>query len=165
MSTLSGLKRSAARPRGGVTQVNVATAGAIATAAQNSDAFPASIAEAVGASGAAYSFREDGASYSETLAGSPQQPLVRHTLVMEFPAGEESRRAVDELLAYSAGGFVAVVTLASGELLTVGYSMRFRTDYPLRVAALASATGSVPSDFPALVITLESCDANTAFNY
>jgi hypothetical protein len=130
----------------------------------------ASIVSAIEASGASYVFREDGARYSETLTGGPQQPLVRHTLVMEFPSGrsaddsgESADDAVDELLARSPEGFVALVSRASGERLLVGYSERFGTRYPLRVAALSSASGSVPADIPTLTLTLESCDATTSF--
>ena len=162
MATLSGLERSATRPKGGVRTVRLATTAEVSAAATSpdNDTRSASIASAVEASGASYDFREDGAQYSETLTGDDSQPLVRHTLVMEFPAEKAARSTVDELLAHSHEGFVAVVTRASGEQLLVGYSPRFGAAYPLRVTKVGSTSGSKPADFPALTLTLESIDAN-----
>jgi hypothetical protein len=105
---------------------------------------------------AEYVFREDGARYSETLEGEPLQPVLCHTLEMEFPATDISRHAARELLARSAGGFVAAVTTASGEELTIGRSERFGTAYPLRVTKADYASGSSPGDLPVIAITLES---------
>jgi hypothetical protein len=154
--TLSGLNRSAARPRGGIARVDLVT---------TTDATgPASIVESIGASGAGYAFREDGANYSETLTGDELHPLVKHTLTMEFPAGRETRLAVDQLMGRSSEGFVALITHSSGERLVVGYSTEFGTKYPLRVKKLSSASGETHADFPSISLTLECCDGALAIN-
>lgn len=144
---------------------------------------PGTASSATSSPGVEYVFREDGARYSETLVdasgnplndmpkdplkaarssrpSNPLLPLVRHTLEMDFPAGPSTRRALDELLARSGAGFVAIVTTASGERLTVGCSARFGTAYPLRVTGLTSKSGSSPADLPAATLTLESIDAD-----
>ncbi len=138
---------SLVRPRGGVAKVEL---------------IPASSFAGVGfhTATAGYDFREDCAHYSETHSGDGLQILVRHSLVMEFPAGEAARRAAGELAAKSGEGFVAIVTTAAGERLLAGWSARFGTGYPLRVAKVSSASGSVPADFPAVTVTLESTDAD-----
>jgi hypothetical protein len=136
--TLSGLNRITERPRGGISKVSLLPATRVA-----------------GTAAAEYHFREDGARYSETLEGDSLQPLVRHTLEMEFPATEVSHQAVDELLAGSAAGFVATVETANGRQFAVGRSERFGTTYPLRVVKTSYASGSSPGDFPMIVIVLE----------
>lgn len=155
---LEGLERLTSRPRGGVVKVALTPASDFAGATGAAGGTEAN--GDTGAAGAEYVFREDGALYTETLSGDPLQPLVRHTLVMEFPAGEASRRAVDELVRGTAGGFVARIVLASGERLTAGYSARFGTAYPLRVTGVASVSGSTPADLPSIELTLESEDAD-----
>ena len=147
---LSGLNKPPVRPRGGVTKVELIPA--------------SSYAGGVPPAGSAWAFREDRARYSEEITdGGPLVRLVRHTLVMELAATAESRRAVDELAALcQTEGVVAVVTMASGELLAAGYSNRFGTLYPLRVAAVEYSSGNTPADFPTIALTLRSTDADPA---
>jgi hypothetical protein len=112
-------------------------------------------------SAAAWAFREDRASYSEESAGEDKTyPFIRHTLAMEFPAARESRAAVEELAAYVAEGVVAVITMASGEVVVAGHSARFGAGYPLRLVKTETTSGRTPADFPTLTVTLESVDAD-----
>jgi hypothetical protein len=80
---------------------------------------------------------------------------------MEIAATPEGRCAVDELVELCrTEGVVAAVTLASGEVIAVGYSARFGTLYPLRAAGVEYSSGSTPADFPTIVLTLRSTDAD-----
>jgi hypothetical protein len=78
---------------------------------------------------------------------------------MEFPATAQGRKAVDELSAYSREGVVAVVTMASGEIVVAGYSSGFGTLYPLRLVKTESTSGHTPADLPTIAVTLQSIDA------
>ncbi len=157
--TLSGSERAGVRPRGGVAGVSLVPAGSFAGAVGNSsgDGF---VSFEASEDTVEYVFREDRAHYSETLSGEDLQPLVRHTLVMEFPAGRAACRATTELVERSGEGFVAIVTMASGERVVAGWSVRFGAGYPLRVAKVLRDQGSVPADFPVITLTLESVDAD-----
>jgi hypothetical protein len=76
---------------------------------------------------------------------------------MEFAAEPNARRAARELWETAASeGVVAMVTMASGETLTPGYSERFGNEYPLRIVKKESASGLGPGDFPVIRVTLES---------
>jgi hypothetical protein len=143
---LSGLNTIPVRPRGGVKRVEIV---------------PASLwTEGALPFAAAWAFREDRAWYSEeSVGGHKPFRLVRHTLVMEFPAAEKSRMAVKELSACNQEGVVAMVTMASGEVIVAGRSSRFGTGYPLRLVKTESASGRTPADFPTITVTLESIDA------
>jgi hypothetical protein len=105
-----------------------------------------------------WEFREDRARYREEAAGESNLSLLsRHILEMELPAEPAARAAAARLRETAAAeGVVAIVTMASGEILTVGYSERFAGEYPLRVAEQATDCGLVPGDFPVIRITLES---------
>lgn len=152
---LHGLKRLSVRPKGGIAKVEIVPACCFAGA--GFDPGTGSLACVETTDGfAGYAFREDRAHYSESLSAA----LVKHTLDMEFAAGEEARRAVDELVRRSGEGFVAVVTTAGGERIVVGWSARFGTGYPLRVTNISSVSGSVPEDVPSVKVTLESEDAD-----
>lgn len=109
---------------------------------------------------AGWSMREDGASYTEERKDDSGAPMIEHTLEMTLPGGPETRRAVAELSAASAGGLVAIVTTREGERLLAGYSRRFGTAYPLRLAAAVSAAGESPADIPSETIVLSSLDAD-----
>ncbi len=148
---LTGLNRITARPRGGVRKVELATASEWAA---RESAAPRS----------GWAFREDRAGYTEErVGGESLSPLVRHTLTMELPATPAARRAVDELISVaSSEGVVAVVTMASGEVVVAGCSERFGVAYPLRPAGLESASGRTPADYPTITLTLECID--DAFN-
>jgi hypothetical protein len=105
-----------------------------------------------------WAFREDRARYrEEQMAGSVLAPLVKRTLEMEFAADPAGRRAMDELSETAAAqGVVAVVTMASGEVIVAGYSLRFGTEFPMRVTGREADSGLSPGDFPTLSLTLES---------
>jgi hypothetical protein len=142
---LTGLNRTTVRPRGGVAKVELTPAPEYAGAV--STPRPADFA--------VWAFAEDRAHYSETLEGA----VVRHTLAMEFAATAESRAAIDSLAAVAAArGVVARVTLASGETLVAGYSLRFGAGYPLRLVRREASSGRAPGDLPTISITLESID-------
>jgi hypothetical protein len=147
---LSGLNRTSARPRGGVASVEL---------------IPASeYAGGVPPAGSAWAFREDRARYSEELTGEkPLVPAVRHILELEFPSDAASRLRVAELERVAASeGVVAVVAMASGERIVVGYSRRFAAADPLHVINKRVDTGLVPGDFPIIAVTLESVDADAS---
>jgi hypothetical protein len=141
---LSGFNTLSARPRGGVAKVELIPASEYAGGAP-----PAS---------SVWAFREDRARYSEEqMPTGALVPLVRHTLEMEFPADPASREAVDELAATArAEGVVAVVTMASGEVIVAGYSSRFAEAYPLRITGRNVTSGRTPADFPTIALTLQS---------
>lgn len=137
---LSGLNPTSVRPRGGVAKVELVPASEYAADKPSS--------------GSAWAFREDRARYTEE---GTRAALVKHTLIMELPATPESRLAVDRLVDLSLGeGVVAVVTMASGEVVVAGYSSRFGSLYPLRSTGTEYSSGNTPADFPAITITLES---------
>ncbi len=151
---LSGLNRASARPRGGVAKVEIIPASEYAGVAPP-------------ATGPSWAFREDRARYSEEQPGQGGRgaltPLVRHTLEMELPANNSTRAAVESLLSTAQSeGVVARVTMASGEVLLVGWSRRLGARYPLRVAAVAANSGQSPADFPTITVRLESTDADAA---
>lgn len=141
---LSGLDSNSARPRGGVERVELVPASEYAADKPSS--------------GFAWAFREDRARYTEeTAGGSALSALVKHTLIIELAATPESRRAAGELADTSVGqGVVAVVTMASGEVVVAGYSSRFGALYPLRITASEYSSGNTPADFPTITLTLQS---------
>lgn len=157
--SLSGSDKVATRPRGGVEQVLLIPAGSFVRAVEDPAGESLSRFES-SQTPAEYAFREDRASYSETLLRDGMQCTVKHTLVMELPSGGGVHRAAGELARRSDEGFVAVVTKASRERIVVGYSSRFGVRYPLRVTRMVSASGSAAADFPSVEITLESIDAD-----
>jgi hypothetical protein len=55
-------------------------------------------------------------------------------------------------------GFVAVVTLASGVRLLVGYSALFANEQPLRLDSITSSSGSTPHETPSVTLRLVSHD-------
>ena len=154
-----------ARPRGGVVAVKFAPASAGVAAASNGGGS----GSGSGASAADFStffstapeyvFREDGATYAESLT---EDGLVRHVLEVEFPATAEARPAVDQLLARSVEGLVAQVVTASGETLIVGWSERFGAGYPLRVSEFSSLSGAAPGDLPTLRVVFQAVDSSPA---
>lgn len=179
--SLHGFERPCARPRGGVNKVELALADELAgfaggLAARGADPASGIFAEPAAEPFAEYVFREDRATYSETVSGEPLAPLVHRTLTMELPAAPEpvsgsgpvsgsvsgsvsAGQAVAELLEHSpTRGFVARVTLASGEVVVAGWNPRFGCAYPLRVTKLERSSGSEPADFPTLAVTLECTD-------
>ncbi len=136
MPHLPSLERISVRPRGGVNRVELVSAPQFTPSAP----------------GAEWVFREDHAEYScELLDGG----IVRHRLRMELPANALSLAATDRLIALSPHGFVARVTLASDENLTIGFSERFGVSYPLRLAEYSCSSGSSPDDFPTVSLTFE----------
>jgi hypothetical protein len=141
---LSGLNPAPVRPRGGVAKVELVPA--------------SEYAGGVPPAGSAWAFREDRARYLARQAGaSVLVPLTRHILQIDLAATPSGRRAADELCAAAAApGIVAVVTTASGETLTAGYSPRFGSAYPLRLTRREDDSGLSPADFPTISITLES---------
>ncbi len=159
---LSGMNPISVRPRGGVTKVELIPASAATAAAGLATQNEAPKALAALAAGAPWAFREDRAHYSEESAiGAMQSSLVRHKLEMDIPATATGRRLMGELAAVClTEGVVAVVGMASGETVAVGWSTRFGALYPLRVAAVKTVSGRSPADFPTISVILESVDAD-----
>ncbi len=152
---LRGLGRASSKPAGGIVSVGLIAvpdfksavydpAGDCFTSAETSEPF------------AAYVFREDRASYTEEAFGAGGQPLVRHTLKVEFPAGEETHLALTELSETT--GFIALITTGAGQRLLAGYSPRFGAKYPLRLTKGFSDSGSRYPDFPSVTVIFESTD-------
>jgi hypothetical protein len=151
---LETLDRPAFRPRGGVEKVEVIPASRYAggTASPSDPGAPAS------AGAVPWAFREDSASYMrQQTEEQPLVPLTRHTIRMEFAAGEEGYRAASQLSAVAAAdGVVAILTLATGEVVTVGWSERFKNAYPLRMVKYETRSGQKPADFPSVTVTLQT---------
>ncbi len=154
---LNGLGRPAVKPAGGIVSVELVAAAAFKGAEYDPESGCFTSVE-TSEPFAAYVFREDCAAYTEEASGAAGQPLVKHVLKMEFPGGPETDKAVGELSALDATGFAAIVTTGEGQRLLAGYSRRFGTQYPLRLAKVSSGSGSHPSDFPSVTVMLESTD-------
>ena len=59
-------------------------------------------------------------------------------------------------------GLAARVSLATGEVLLLGYSERFGFEQALRLKSLSFSSGSSPNDSPRVVLTLAACDTDSA---
>ncbi|MDR2912445.1 MAG: hypothetical protein LBV38_03995 [Alistipes sp.] len=140
---LAGLDRVTVRSRGGVSKVELVPAPRWAGTAPSDGS-------------CAWAFIEDRAHYSEETTDDGR--LIRHTLSMELPAGRPTARAVERLMALDAGGFVAVLTMASGETLVAGQSERFGTQYPMHIVALKLVSGSSPDERPTVTLFFECFD-------
>jgi hypothetical protein len=151
---LTELSRPTVRPRGGVSKVELIPAPEWAGAGSSAQQVMAT-----------WAFGEDRAHYSERMAGeSPLAPLIIHSLELELPAVAASRAAVALMRAVGYAGFVARVTLASGERIVAGWSPRFGVLYPLRLVAAEIASGRTPADEPTIALKLESTDGTISEN-
>jgi hypothetical protein len=157
---LSGLDRPASKPVGGVVAVEVVSASDFTDAVWDTTA-GCFVSVNLSAPLARYVFREDGCTYTETSEGT-RLGLVRHSLAMEFTATQEAQQALSELKTASRNGLIAIVTMGIGERLLVGYSPRFGSNFPLRIASDTYSSGITPADYPTRTIVLVSEDTETS---
>lgn len=160
---LTGYRRTANKRNGGIRSVAIVEAAAVIGATKGAAESISAVSLAAGKEFALYHPREDEARYTETVTADG---LVAHelTLTLERMDGE-TRRAVEELLAASPGGMVAIVATNNGNALLAGWSERFGCEYPLRLHAVAGGTGRTLSDLSAETITLRSVDTAKALAY
>ena len=59
-------------------------------------------------------------------------------------------------------GFIAVVSLSSGQSLLVGYSAHLGNEQPLRLESLTTSSGKTLHETPSVTLRLVSCDADLA---
>lgn len=106
-----------------------------------------------------YSFREDQATYTQKSVSHQPVVLVEHTLWMFLErVDSDSIRAVRELAEASQEGLLALVTLATGERLLVGYSRHLGCEQPLRVVKMESESGESPKERSGVRVVLSSVD-------
>ena len=106
----------------------------------------------------------DDASYYEEVAES-RDGITKISHRLSLVADREDAAPwldVGFLERASIEGFVAVVRLADGRSLLVGYSLNFGSEQPLHLQSMTSASGSKLRDMPAVTLLLTSCD--TAFS-
>ena len=160
--TLKGYSRSGGRRSGGIRSVALARADAVR--AVEYDAGDDSFSEIdllPGEKFSLYNFKEDEASYSETLSCSGGVVSVTHELTFMLEKMDEvSRMAVEELCEASYDGLIAVVTTNSDVSLMVGYSRKFGAERPLKVSRSAAVTGRGPADVTGETLSLVSTDGS-----
>lgn len=119
-----------------------------------------------GASFVEYAFREGEAEYAEEATVVAGVRRIRHTIEFSLDRPDtETARALGELAEESTDGMIAIVTTNSGISLLVGYSEKFGTEQPLRLATSKLATGKMPADRNAENVVLVSEDDSKAVVY
>lgn len=105
-------------------------------------------------------FADGGASFEERASADG---LVTHTLT--FAMRGLQREAAGVLRSLSVDGVVAVVGLAEGESLLVGYSPEAAADYPLRLSQTLLDSGKSRAQRASTTLTLSSTDGSLACRY
>ena len=106
---------------------------------------------------------DDASSYAEQFSADNRQVSVLHTLTLcsdrnlarEWFDGEFLRRV-------AADGVVAMVELATGEVLTVGWCRRMGFEQALRLKSLEFDSGESLNDSPRVKLTLCCRDVTSA---
>lgn len=98
-------------------------------------------------------FADNGARYTERLLAEGE---VEHRL--ELTIGHFSPESVSQLMALSRRGIVAIITLASGERVVVGYSPLGGGDYPLRLLEAETDSSWQRSQVPTTRLLLGCVD-------
>lgn len=105
---------------------------------------------------------DDGSSYEELFC--PKQGLVsvEHTLTLCSPRNNAEPWLDARFVEHCAAeGVVALVELATGERIRIGWSRKFGFEQALRLSAMSFSSGRKPTDPPCVVLTLRSCDTQS----
>lgn len=117
----------------------------------------------VAGQGVMVSLSDDGSRYEERMSCEHGPVSVEHTLTLCSERSEAARWFEHELLQRMAiEGVAALITLASGESLRLGWSPRFGFEQPLRLLSLSFSSGDKPNNSPRVELKLQSHDTDSA---
>lgn len=122
------------KPVGGITRARLYAVGECS-----------SLEEVLATEPAEVSLKESASHYEERFSVECGRVSVQHTLTLIAPV-EQAAAWLDEDFQRTAAseGVVALISLASGEELTIGWSERLEQESSLRIAAMLYDTGSGP---------------------
>lgn len=102
---------------------------------------------------------DDASHYDEMTESKNGATKITHTLHLVAARNEADVWLENNFVERaSIDGVVAVVVLADGRNLLVGYSQQFGDEQPLRLGSLTSSSGSSAHDQPTVTLQLVSCD-------
>ena len=106
---------------------------------------------------------DDGSHYEERISCQQGPASVEHTLTLCSDRSAAARWFDHELLQLMAiEGVAALITLASGESLKLGWSPRFGFEQPLHLLSLCFSSGDKPNNSPRVELKLQSHDTDSA---
>lgn len=106
---------------------------------------------------------DDGSTYEERFQTQDGLVSVQHTLTLRSDRKLSEEWFSTELMQIlAAEGAVARVEMATGEVITVGYSPRFGFEQALRLESLKFNSGQKPNNSPSVELKLQSEDLSTA---
>lgn len=141
------------KPKGGVERVVLYPAGGISV-----------IEDVAAVQGVEVELVDDRSSYEELFLSNDGLVGVEHTLTLCSQQRDASPWLDKEFLRRVAvEGVVALITLASGYEILVGWSERFAVEQALRLKSLNVISGKRPTDLPRVELTLWSHDTESAF--
>lgn len=164
---LNGYQKGCGKRSGGVRSIALAAADDLVLASLDPLlGVYAQVELRTGARFVEYAFREGEAEYTEEATVVAGVRRIRHTIEFSLERPDtETARALGELAEESADGMIAIVTTNSGISLLVGYSEKFGTEQPLRLASSKLTTGKMPADHNADNVVLASEDDSKAVAY
>ena len=143
------------KPVGGVESCALYPAEAVQTALFSSEGCQATLSGMP----VAVMLLDDASHYEEVVESCDGITKISHRLSLVADRGDAAPWLdVDFLERASIEGLVAVVGLANGCSVLVGYSLRFGNEQPLRLQSMTSASGSKLHDTPTVTLLLTSCD-------
>ena len=141
------------KPAGGIAAVAVVPAGAAAVGSP----------EEIAAAAVAVPLVEGRSSYDETVMSDNGIIRVEHRLTIAVPPDYAHEFFGEDIMRqWASAGTAAVVVTEAGERLVVGWSERFGSEQPLRLAGIGASTGTTPHETPAVVLTFRSVDTAPA---
>lgn len=148
------------KPVGGVESCALYPAEAVQTALFSSEGCQATLSGMP----VAVMLLDDASHYEEVVESCDGITKISHRLSLVADRGDAAPWLdVDFLERASIEGLVAVVGLANGRSVLVGYSLHFGSEQPLRLQSMTSTSGSKLHDTPTVTLFLTSCD--TEFSY
>ena len=122
-----------------------------------------SVDDMVKGQGVAVELCDDKSTYEEHFSAESGLVSVQHTLTLCSDRRLAAAWFDEGFLQHAATeGLAARVSLATGEVLLLGYSERFGFEQALRLKSLSFSSGSSPNDSPRVVLTLAACDTDSA---
>lgn len=122
-----------------------------------------SVAQLQQGTGLKVELSDDGSLYEEIAEAEARPVSVQHTLTLCSDPNRARAWMDERWLTHAAiEGVVALVTLSTGERLTVGWSPRFGFEQALRLRSLHFSSGSEPNSSPTVKLTLQSLDTTSA---
>lgn len=108
---------------------------------------------------------DDASSYVEQFSADNRQVSVLHTLTLCSDRNLSKAWFDEEFLRRAAAdGVVALVELATGEQIKVGWCKRMGFEQALRLSKLEFESGKSPDDSPRVKLTLSCRDVTSALN-